>query len=72
MDSKISVISSLFGGLLAFVKSPAKKGDIVEYKIKCENCGHVDLYENFEPSNDSCSCFFCPSCDDWTYECAVN
>jgi hypothetical protein len=71
MASKINDIMSFLGGFLALVRKPAKNEKADEYKIKCENCGHIDLYDNFEPSDDSCYSFFCPSCDDWTYECAV-
>ena len=72
MGAKIRIISSAFSGFFKLVRKPAGNVKIDQYKIKCENCGHIDLYDNFEPSNDSCFSFFCPDCDDWTYECAAD
>lgn len=71
MVSKIKSVISFLGGFLGFINRSSEIGNTDKYKIQCENCGHIDLYDNFEPSNDSCYSFFCPSCDDWTYECAV-
>jgi hypothetical protein len=72
MGSKFKLIYSVLSGFFRLVRKPAKKDVIEQYKIRCENCGHVDLHDNFEPSNDSCFSFFCPACDDWTYECAAD
>ena len=36
--------------------------------MRCDSCGHIDDYDNFDPNPAANNTFFCPSCDDWTFE----
>ena len=43
MGAKIRIISSAFSGFFKLVRKPAKKVEIDQYKIKCENCYTIIL-----------------------------